>query len=71
MESVLQGIPPDYYDEVKADMYNLVNVAASSLLSQFAPELEPNPEFNPKEELIKQNTAIFEAFEKLKAEGKI
>jgi uncharacterized protein (UPF0276 family) len=63
MNSVLNAAPLSQHQAIKEDIYNLVNVAASALLFQFAPELEPDNNFDPKTQLLKENEAIIAEFE--------
>lgn len=52
---------------LKGDIYDSVNLAISNVLSQFDPEQEPNPDYDPEQIMQEEDEAIRQALQSLKA----
>ena len=57
--------------ELKGMLYDFYNVNAFNLLTEFAPEIEKNPDLTTQAILKAENDLIEEKYEELKAEGKV
>lgn len=57
--------------ELKGMLYDFYNVNAFNLLTEFAPEIEKNPDLTTQAILKAENELIEEKYEELKAEGKV
>lgn len=63
MNSFIEQLPEKAVDEVKADLYDKYNFAASTLLEKFAPEIEMRPNLTVEAISKLENKIAMEAIE--------
>lgn len=56
--TALEGIPPDYKEELQEFMYDELNLAFSNLLTRFAPHLELRPNLTAEAIMEAENAIL-------------
>ena len=64
MQSIVQAAPEEMRQSVKEDLYDTYNLAASNLLSFFAPEIEARPNLTTQAILKAENEIIEKEYTK-------
>ena len=65
MNSIVAAAPVDQRPQVKEDLYDMYNAAASNTLNYFAPEIEMRPHLTTQAILEAENNIINRQYEKI------
>ena len=70
MKAQLASVPVEHQPKVKEHVYDMVNVAASNMLTQYAPDIELRPDLTAEAILQHENQLIEEKYEALSEQEK-
>jgi len=70
MKAQLNSVPEEHQPKVKEHVYDMVNVAASNMLTQYAPDIELRPDLTAEAILQHENQLIEEKYNALSEQEK-